>query len=83
MKKRESFKDKQALTSNLYEKIYKLERELGDLQTLIQGYSIARLAFFENMKKNAVVGILDGSKSFIEMLIEEQGSSECLIRLKE
>ena len=67
--KRKSFKDLNYLASYLYEKVYETEK-IGDLNELIHTYSKARIEFFENLKKNGIAGILHGSKSFLETLIE-------------
>ena len=69
LKKRETFKDLHHLVSILYEKVYEAEN-IDDLDILIPTYSKARLDFFENLKKNAIIGVLRGSKNFIETLIQ-------------
>ena len=75
IQKRETYKDLRQLVSDLYDEAYEMQ-ESADLTEILSSYSKVKQDFYDNLKSNAIRGILRGAKNFIDTMIKLQTSED-------
>ena len=75
IQKRETYKDIRNLITDLYDEAFEMQ-EQADLTEILTGYSKVKQEYYDNLKSNAIRGVLRGARNFIDTLIKLQTSTD-------